>query len=83
MRTVASASEQAFHRQFVGRTLTVLWESSRLEGSDAVWNGLTGNYLRVHTRNSANLANTLGPVRLVALTDGGLQGEIETQKSGG
>jgi len=83
MRAVASASEQAFHRRFVGRTLTVLWESSRLEGGDSVWHGLTGNYLRVQARSSVDLANTLGSVRLVALANGGLQGEIETQKSGG
>ena len=83
MRAVASAGEQAFHRQFVGRTLTVLWESSRLEGGVAVWNGLTGNYLHVQTHSSVDLANTLCSVRLVALTDGGLQGEIVTQKNGG
>jgi tRNA A37 methylthiotransferase MiaB len=80
---VASAGEQAFLQRFVGRTLTVLWESSRPEEDDLVWSGLTGNYLRVQARGSADLANTLCPVRLVALVDGGLQGEMETQKSGG
>jgi threonylcarbamoyladenosine tRNA methylthiotransferase MtaB len=77
MRAIAAASEQDFAQRFVGRTLEVLWESGRQGKGDVVWSGLTDNYLRVLTRTSAPLANTLIPTRLVAMREGGLQGEIE------
>ena len=77
LRAVASASQRAFSQSFVGRTLDVLWESHR-EGDDGiVWSGLTDNYLRVIARSSVNLANTLVPTRLVALTGNDLHGEVE------
>lgn len=78
LREVASASQQAFSRSFIGRTMDVLWESQRKSGDDNVWSGLTDNYLRVTTRTRANLANTLVPARLVSLGDHDLQGEIGT-----
>jgi threonylcarbamoyladenosine tRNA methylthiotransferase MtaB len=77
LRAVASASQRAFSQSFVGRTLGVLWESHRERDGGIVWSGLTDNYLRVYTRSSANLANTLVPTRLVALTGNDLQGEVE------
>lgn len=83
MRDVAALSERAFRQQFIGRTMDVLWESSKLQDGFPVWNGLTGNYLRVHTRGVTDLANTITPTRLVALTRGGMKGVIETQKNGG
>jgi threonylcarbamoyladenosine tRNA methylthiotransferase MtaB len=83
MRAVVATSEQAFGQQFIGRTMGVLWESSRREEGGPVWSGLTDNYLRVYTRSAAPLAKTLTPTRLVAQAKGGLQGEIEARKSGG
>jgi len=83
MRARGTASARAFRRQYVGRTLDVLWESSRQDHKGTVWSGLTDNYLRVHAHTSADLANTLSPVRLISLTQGGLQGELQTPKSGG
>ncbi len=77
MRAVAASSDQAFRRQFIGRTMKVLWESSRLGEAGPVWNGLTDNYLRVHATSAANLANRQTPTRLLSLTQGGLRGEIE------
>ena len=78
MRAVGTASARAFQRQCVGQTLEVLWESSRQDLGDTVWSGLTGNYLRVHVHAPADLANTLSPVRLVALTQDGLLGKLQT-----
>jgi threonylcarbamoyladenosine tRNA methylthiotransferase MtaB len=77
MRAVAADSALAFRQQFVGRTMDVLWESSRETQEGPLWNGLTGNYLRVQTRNSSNLANTLSPTRLLGLAQGGLLGRVE------
>jgi threonylcarbamoyladenosine tRNA methylthiotransferase MtaB len=79
MRAVATASQQAFARQFVGQSVQVLWESSRQggEGSLRQWRGLTDNYLRVHTQSAENLANTNRSVRIVALDEKGLRGQLE------
>jgi len=78
LRAVASSSQRAFSQSFVGRTLDVLWESQREGGDGPVWSGLTDNYLRVHTRSSANLANRLLPTRMVTVSGNNLVGELET-----
>jgi threonylcarbamoyladenosine tRNA methylthiotransferase MtaB len=77
MRAVATAGHRAFRQRFVGQTMDALWESSRPGDDGVVWSGLTDNYLRVHAASAADMANTLTPTRLVALTGGGLRGEIE------
>lgn len=78
LRAIASESQRAFNQRFVGRTLGVLWESYRERDDGPTWSGLTDNYLRVYTSSSANLANTLVPTRLVALSGNDLQGEVRT-----
>jgi threonylcarbamoyladenosine tRNA methylthiotransferase MtaB len=82
MRTVAASCERVFHERFVGRTMSVLWESFRPAGDSHVWHGLTGNYLRVHSVSASGLANNLTPARLIAWDDGSLRGMIENEKSG-
>ena len=76
MRTVAAASSRTFHRQFVGRTVEVLWESSRAGPGDPVWSGLTDNYLRVRAASPQDLANRFTSARLMAVAGDGLMGEI-------
>jgi threonylcarbamoyladenosine tRNA methylthiotransferase MtaB len=83
MRAGGTASARAFQRQFVGRTLDVLWESFRQDHQGTVWSGLSDNYLRVHIHTAVDLANTLSPVRIIGLTQEGLQGKLQTSKSGG
>jgi threonylcarbamoyladenosine tRNA methylthiotransferase MtaB len=77
MRAVAATSSRAFQQQFVGRTVEVLWESSRTGPEEPMWSGLTDNYLRVRAPSPQDLANRFTPVRLVALAEDGLRGEIE------
>ena len=77
MRQMAAVSARAFQEQFVGRTMDVLWESSRPGESGPLWSGLTGNYLRVRAVSSEDLANKIIPTELVALTEGGLQGHVD------
>ncbi|MGQ9599268.1 MAG: tRNA (N(6)-L-threonylcarbamoyladenosine(37)-C(2))-methylthiotransferase MtaB [Anaerolineae bacterium] len=76
LHTVAVATARAFARQFVGQTVQVLWESASLTPAGLLWKGLTDNYLRVFAVHPAALKNTFTPVRLVAVTETGLQGEI-------
>jgi len=77
MRRVASASQRAFQQRFLGRRMGVLWESARESASGRTWSGLTGNYLRVYAASDEDLHNRIAPVRLVALVNGGLQGQLE------
>jgi threonylcarbamoyladenosine tRNA methylthiotransferase MtaB len=60
---VQSDSEDAFRRSQLGRVAAVLWE----EETDGVWQGLTGNYLRVYARSDSALDNRLTPTRLERL----------------
>jgi len=82
MRAAAAAASRAFRQQFLGRTLDVLWESAKPGEADPVWSGLTGNYLRVYAPSSENLANTLAPARLLAVTRQGLSAEIPADTTG-
>ena len=76
MRFVSADAEQAFRQQFVGRTMGVLWESSRQNESGWVWSGLTGNYLRVWASSAQDLSNRALPTRLAGLARGGLEGRV-------
>jgi threonylcarbamoyladenosine tRNA methylthiotransferase MtaB len=62
-RMLALARERAqnFRRQFLGKTMPVLWEKQ----SDGIWSGLTDNYIRVYTKSNKDLSNQLLPVKLV------------------
>ncbi len=83
MRAIAAEAARDFQRQFVGRTMDVLWESSRRGEAGRVWSGLTDNYLRVYAESAADLENVIAPARLVALEKRALRGEIVASKSGG
>lgn len=77
MHTLGTKLERSFRRQFVGRTMEVLWETAQTTTQGAqLWSGLTDNYLRVTTWSSADLHNTITPTRLIAETDDGLRGEL-------
>ncbi|MFC1873965.1 tRNA (N(6)-L-threonylcarbamoyladenosine(37)-C(2))-methylthiotransferase MtaB [Chloroflexota bacterium] len=54
MLALAGECAQTFREQFSGRVMPVLWEQSNSAG---VWTGLTGNYIKVHTRSEAELTN--------------------------
>lgn len=71
MLDLARESADAFLRQFIGRTMTVLWERSKADGSCS---GLTGNYIKVFTKSDEDLWNTVSPAKLIRLTGGGMWG---------
>jgi len=61
MRALGRAGVRNFRRQFLGKTVMVLWEKQTC----GVWSGLTDNYIRVFTKSDEDLTNKLVPVKLV------------------
>ncbi len=73
VRVLGEAMAAAYRRQFVGRTLPVLWEPRNQAGE---WVGLTDNYLEVRTRDERMLYNSMTSTRLVGEREGVLVGEV-------
>ncbi len=77
MLAVAAASARAFRARFVGQTVSVLVEGEVPSSPfERTWEGLTDNYLRVRLAADAEVGNALLPVRLTAVIDDGLVGEV-------
>ncbi len=70
-------SAQAFRQKFVGRTLSVLWESAS-EMGEWGWRmeGLTGNYLRVNAVTPSPRWNEIDQVRLNNEMEAELTGKL-------
>ena len=70
---------EAYQAQFVGKTLSVLWEASDL-AADGEWrlSGLSGNYVRVYTVSPSDLWNQISRVEITGQNAkrGGLNGRI-------
>jgi threonylcarbamoyladenosine tRNA methylthiotransferase MtaB len=71
---LADESAQSFQRRFLGRIMEVLWEQQ----VGGIWSGLTGNYIKVYTKNGEDLTNRLLPVKLVKIYRDGVWGEISS-----
>ena len=71
MLALAKDSAQNFSRQFLGRTMSVLWEKQ----SGGIWSGHTDNYIKVYTKSDKDLTNQLLPVKLVEASGDGVWGE--------
>jgi threonylcarbamoyladenosine tRNA methylthiotransferase MtaB len=72
LQAVADASSLQFHRRFLDREVTVLFETASL----GVVEGLTGNYLRVYTAGDSSFEGNLRSVRLERLYQDGLWGQV-------
>jgi threonylcarbamoyladenosine tRNA methylthiotransferase MtaB len=77
LRTVTRHSQQDFQRGFIGRELEVLWERAEAVGPDG-WRmgGMADNSLRVSAVASSDMWNRLSRVRMTALSEDGLQGQV-------
>lgn len=66
----------AYHAQFVGREVGVLFEAAPREKGAQMWAGLTDNYLRVRAPSEDDLANRLVAVCCLSASASGLLGEL-------
>jgi threonylcarbamoyladenosine tRNA methylthiotransferase MtaB len=75
LREALNESEASYRRQFIGKKMSVLWESTS-EMGEWGWQmeGLTGNYLRVTASAPSPRWNELDEVVLTGLTNNGLNG---------
>ena len=73
MLELARESALRFRRQFLGRTIAVLWEK---EIGGGVWSGLSDNYIRVFTKSNQELKNRLLESRIVGWHNHDLWGEL-------
>ena len=69
---VGRESALAFRRRFLGRTMGVLWE----EEVGGLWQGLTGNYIRVYASSELDLSNRITSTRLTALAGADVSGSV-------
>jgi threonylcarbamoyladenosine tRNA methylthiotransferase MtaB len=77
LRDALADSNRTYRAAFLDHVLPVLWESAASLGPQG-WemSGLTDNYLRVNAHAPRALWNTITPVRLTALVDGRMSGEL-------
>jgi threonylcarbamoyladenosine tRNA methylthiotransferase MtaB len=72
---LAESASRDFRARFSGRTMDVLWE----EQKDGLWEGLTGNYIRIYADSEDDLQNRILPARLGPLHAGGVRGTVIQQ----
>ncbi len=76
-RTALVESANAYRQRYIGRTLSVLWESTtRLDEHGWQMEGLTGNYLRVNALSGTPRWNEVDDVELVENITGMVRGKI-------
>jgi threonylcarbamoyladenosine tRNA methylthiotransferase MtaB len=77
LREALDESARTYRAQFIGKTLSVLWESTS-ELGEWGWQmeGWTENYLRVKSNTSAPRWNEIDRVKLLSMDSESLQGEI-------
>jgi len=83
MHELGAELEADFRRRYLGRTVSVLWETAEPRPEGPQWSGLTGNYLRVvtQTTDDVDLANTTTDVRLEEELPGALCGAARLRKA--
>jgi len=70
----------AYHRQFVGQTVNVLWEQAvGADNGGLRWSGYSDNYIRVTATGPADLFNRVTAAVVTAVTADGATGEVEQE----
>jgi threonylcarbamoyladenosine tRNA methylthiotransferase MtaB len=81
MRALFAEMTHQYQSSYVGKTVEVLWENGEdLPEGGWLMKGLTGNYLRIATKESINFANQITKTKINTFCEHGLCGEIEFNK---
>ena len=76
MLELAASSMRTFRVSALGQTRSVLWNFRKGGDPAGGWNGLTDNYLKVQTQDSADLGNVISNVKLTGLDEDMLTSEV-------
>jgi threonylcarbamoyladenosine tRNA methylthiotransferase MtaB len=76
LATLGTALAEAYHRRYVGRTASVLFETRTTHAGVTGWTGLTDNYLRVWVPCAGNLHNQIRDVICTGSDATGLWGTL-------
>ncbi len=79
LRKVFADSAYHYHQQFLGKTVQVLWESSRKVTKNYLLSGHTPNYLRVDAISNQPLRNQYSLVKIDKISENFCEGTISTQ----
>ena len=74
MLALAEEAAAAFYSSFIGKKLEVLWEQE----NNGIWNGYSGNYIKVFAESDKDLTNVITEVSVTSLYVGGVWGEIRS-----
>ena len=74
MLALAEESASVFYSSFIGKKLEVLWEQE----NNGIWNGYSGNYIKVFAESARDLTNVITEVSVTSLYGGGVWGEIKS-----
>ncbi len=69
MLQVARYHARDFRNGLLGQTRPVLWEGQRRVEELRLWEGLTDNYIRVHTEHPGDLSNRITPAEITRCDD--------------
>ncbi|NLL89822.1 MAG: tRNA (N(6)-L-threonylcarbamoyladenosine(37)-C(2))-methylthiotransferase MtaB [Dehalococcoidales bacterium] len=73
MLKLAEDSAAAFHSNYIGKNLRVLWE----QADNGIWSGYSANYIKVYTESDSDLTNVISNVSVERLYGDGVWGEIK------
>lgn len=77
MLALSKESIRLFLTGFLGKTMSVIWESATGGEGEHIWSGLTDNYIRVYIKSGDDLTNKFTDVKLVRLYRDGMWGEAD------
>ena len=81
MLELSQISRRRFCEQFLGQTMSVLWEKETGPGS-GIYSGLTANYIRAFSHSEKPLSNEITPVRLLEFHNHSIWGKVLDENPG-
>lgn len=81
MLELSQISRRRFCEQFLGQTMSVLWEKETDPGS-GIYSGLTANYIRVFSHSEKPLSNEITSVRLLEFHNHSIWGKVLGENPG-